>query len=100
MTTQTSRSHSSDTATTACFSVHAAADPGIMPRVMGVFAKRGLVPSIWYSSLTGPQHEDLQIDVQVRDMSFADQSRIADALRRIVGVEVVLTAEKRLAATA
>ena len=35
--------------TAACFAVHAAADPSVMPRVLGVFAKRGLIPSQWHS---------------------------------------------------
>ena len=38
---------------TACFSVHARAEPGVMPRVLELFAKRGLVPSFWQSSTSG-----------------------------------------------
>ena len=38
-----------DPSVTACFSVHAHADPGVMPRVLELFAKRGLVPSAWHS---------------------------------------------------
>ena len=34
-----------DLPATACFSVHARAEPGVMPRVLELFAKRGLVPS-------------------------------------------------------
>ncbi len=82
---------------TACFSVHAAADPGVMPRVLEVFAKRGLVPSAWYSALVGPRDEELQIDVQVRHLAPRQRDLIADALHRVVGVEAVLTAEKRAA---
>ena len=33
-----------------CFSVHAAAEPGVMPRVLELFAKRGLVPHKWQSA--------------------------------------------------
>ncbi|CCQ72441.1 hypothetical protein [Magnetospira sp. QH-2] len=79
---------------TACFSVHAVADAGVMPRVMEAFAKRGLVPTTWYSTVRNVQRDDLQIDIQVRDMHHDQREKLAAALRRIVGVEVVLTAEK------
>ena len=38
---------------TACFSVAAAAEPGVMPRVLELFAKRGLVPTHWCSRVSG-----------------------------------------------
>ncbi len=37
--------------TTACFAVHARAEPGVMPRVLEQFAKRGLIPSNWHSDV-------------------------------------------------
>lgn len=85
---------------TACFSVVAAADPGVMQRVLQVFAKRGLVPSQWYSTVCGPRHADLHIDVQVAGMDAALQDRIAESLRAVVSVGTVLTSEKRHALTA
>ena len=33
-----------------CFSVQARAEPGVMPRVLELFAKRGLVPQNWHST--------------------------------------------------
>ena len=45
-----------------CFSVQAAAEPGVMPRVLELFAKRGLVPQKWQSAVSGTV---LTIDVQV-----------------------------------
>src|SRR3546814_14464322 len=36
-----------------CFSILAAAEPGVMPRVLGLFAKRGLMPSRWHSDVSG-----------------------------------------------
>jgi hypothetical protein len=77
---------------TACFSVHAAAEPGVMPRVLELFAKRGLVPTSWISRVSGP---DLTIDVQVLDLAAADAAYFARALRQIVAVETVLLSEKR-----
>ena len=53
---------------TACFSVHAHAEPGVMPRVLELFAKRGL----------GRDAMDY----------------IAACLRQITFVEVVLTSQK------
>ena len=43
-----------------CFSVQARAEPGVMPRVVELFAKRGLVPQRWHSAVSG---EALTIDV-------------------------------------
>ena len=36
-------------AATVCFSIQAAAEPGVMPRVLELFAKRNLVPERWVS---------------------------------------------------
>jgi len=85
---------------TACFSVVAAADPGVMQRVLQVFAKRGLVPTQWYSTVCGPRSADLHIDVQVAGMDAGLQDRTAESLREVVSVGTVLTSEKRHALTA
>lgn len=77
---------------TACFSVTAEAEPGVMPRVLELFAKRGLVPSLWHSKVA-PTGE-LTIDVQMDDMADPLARRIAANLRQIWGVATVLTAEK------
>jgi acetolactate synthase small subunit len=83
---------------TACFSVHAAAEPSVMPRVMEQFAKRGLVPCQWHSSLAPHEVPDrtmaLVIDIQIDGLEPALLAPIAEALRRIVYVDAVLTAEK------
>jgi acetolactate synthase small subunit len=77
---------------TACFSVHAHADPGVMPRVLELFAKRGLVPSSWHSSVAG---EELTIDIQMRGMEGELADYVAACLRQVTYVQVVLTSEKR-----
>lgn len=82
----------SDPASTACFSVHASAEPGVMPRVLELFAKRGLVPTSWHSSVNGP---DLTIDVQMRGLDRTLVEHISASLRQIASVDVVLTSEKR-----
>ncbi len=80
---------------TACFSVHAHAEPGVMPRVLELFAKRGLVPSAWHSSTSGTEEAELTIDVQMRGLGRDVSDYIAACLRQIAFVEVVLTSEKR-----
>ena len=84
----------------ACFSIQAEAEPGVMPRVLEIFAKRGLVPRRWVSGVTspggsgGPSDRELSIDVQVAGLTSETQAYIASCLRQIWGVAVVLTSEK------
>jgi acetolactate synthase small subunit len=85
---------STDPTATACFYVHAVAEPGVMPRVLNLFAKRGLIPAAWHSTLGGPRGDELHIDIQVADMATADAEYIARCLRQIAYVEAVLTSEK------
>ena len=77
-----------------CFSILAAAEPGIMPRVLQLFAKRGVVPSRWVSDVTGPKGRDLSIDLQVAGVTPELSDYISRCLRQIHGVERVLTSEK------
>jgi acetolactate synthase small subunit len=81
--------------TTACFSVHAHAEPGVMPRVLELFAKRGVVPSAWHSSTCGTDEAELTIDIQMRGLDRDVTDYIAACLRQIAFVEVVLTSEQR-----
>ena len=79
---------------TACFSIQASAEPGVMPRVLELFAKRALIPTSWYSAV-GP-FRDLTIDIQMEGMDREQALQLAAAMRQIVSVEVVLTSEKRV----
>lgn len=83
-----------DLPATACFSVQARAQPGVMPRVLELFAKRGLVPSAWHSSTSGADKSQLTIDIQVRGLGREAIDYIAACLRQIVFVEVVLTSQR------
>ena len=76
---------------TACFSVHARAEAGVMPRVLELFAKRGLVPSSWRSATSGPDQSLLTIDIRMRGLQGELADYIAACLRQIVDVEAVLT---------
>ena len=81
-----------ETEPTACFAVHALAEPGVMPRVLELFAKRGLVPTSWTSRVTG---RELTIDIQMRGLEGPTFEYMAQCLRQIAYVDVVLTTEKR-----
>lgn len=80
-----------------CFSVHARAEPGVMPRVLELFAKRGLVPSFWQSSTCGADRSQLMIDIQMCGLGRQTIDYLATCLRQIVCVEVVSTSQKRAA---
>ena len=85
-------------AATHCFSVVAAAEPGAMPRVLEFFAKRGLVPSRWVSQMTGKAAEgELSIDIQVDGLAPQIAQQIAQSLRELHDVRLVLTSEKAAA---
>ena len=79
---------------TACFSVHASAEPGVMPRVLELFAKRGLVPSFWQSSTSGGDGTRLKIDIQMCGLRSETVDYMAACLRQIAFVEVVATSQK------
>jgi acetolactate synthase small subunit len=83
-----------DLPVTACFSVHAHAAPGVMPRVLELFAKRGLVPSAWHSTVCGTDQGELTIDIQMHGLGRELMDYIAACLRQIAYVEVVLTSER------
>jgi acetolactate synthase small subunit len=72
------------------FSVQARAEPGVLPRVFELFAKRGLVPHKWHSTASGPA---LTIDVQMDGLGRDLADYIGRSMRQIVGVETVLTSQ-------
>ena len=82
-----------DLATTACFSIQARAEPGVMPRVLELFAKRGLVPAAWRSATGGPGDSALTIEIQMRGLGREMADYIAACMRQISFVETVLTTE-------
>ena len=77
-------------ATTTFFSLQAHAEPGVMPRVLELFAKRGLVPVLWHSAVAH-SGKNLTIDIEVAGLGEAAEY-IANCMRQVSGVEVVLTA--------
>lgn len=79
-----------------CFSILAAAEPGVMPRVLELFAKRGLTPTRWHSDVVGPRGDELSIDIQVHGLDLAAGDYIARCLRQVYQVETVLTSQKHV----
>ena len=75
-----------------CFSLQARAEPGVTPRVVELFAKRGLVPQKFHSTASGSV---LTIDVQIGGIGRDLADYIARSMRQIIGVETVLTVESR-----
>ena len=77
-----------------CFSVEGEADPGLLPRVLELFAKRGLVPERFFAQQGRHGGRSLTIDLQVAGFSQAQRELVAAALRQIPLVTAVLTTEK------
>jgi acetolactate synthase small subunit len=78
---------------TFCYSLLARPEPGVMPRVAELFAKRGLVPQKWHSTASPSA---LSIEVQIGGLEHDVADYIGRCMRQIVGVETVLTSETRL----
>ena len=77
---------------TFCLTVRTVADPGTLPRLLEVFAKRGLVPAKLFSVATGA--DELTVDLQVSGLDPDLGAVIAAQLRSQVGIETVLTSVK------
>lgn len=77
-----------DLSVTAQFSVHAVPEPGVMPRVLELFAKRGLVPERFAGTAS---ESALSIEVQIDGLDRGTVDYVARCMRQIAGVEAVLT---------
>ena len=77
---------------TFCLTVRTLADPGALPRLLEVFAKRGMVPAKLFCVATGA--DELTVDLQVTGIDDDLGAVIANQLRSQVGIETVLTSVK------
>ncbi|MGH7109917.1 MAG: hypothetical protein ACREFK_05760 [Stellaceae bacterium] len=75
---------------TTAFSVHARAEPAILPRLIELFAKRGLVPTQCQSTLS-KDARDLAVEIEMKGLAREMTDYIAACMRQMVGVDVVLT---------
>ncbi len=80
-----------------CYCVEGEADPGLLPRVLELFAKRGLVPERFFAQPSRHGSDGLVIDMQVRGFNTAERELVASCLRQIPLVRTVLTREKVIA---
>jgi hypothetical protein len=76
-----------------CFSLLSLAEPGVMARILEQFAKRGLMPTRWFSDIDA-ETRLLQTDIQLAGLPSALGEDIGRGLRAIVGVDQVLTGTK------
>ena len=83
---------------TTCFFVQAKAEPGTLPRLLELFAKRGVVPDRVHCHV-GHQARQ-QVDLETGALSEFEAHCVAEAMRQIPTVELVLTSAKVLAETA
>lgn len=90
--TQAANAAAEPAPTTACFAVRANAEPGVMPRVLELFAKRNLVPTRFHSVVEA--NDSLVIDIQMEKMSARDREYLAACMRQLYDVAAVLTSEK------
>lgn len=79
-----------------CYSLRAKAEPGVMPRILALFAKRSLVPHRLHSDRQGPGDGTLAIEFQVAGLTPEMGAYIARCLEQLQDVEQVLTAQKTL----
>ncbi len=72
------------------FSIRALVEPGVMPRVLELFAKRGFVPQRWLSAASDT---GLSIDIRMTGLDREVTDYIARCMRQIHGVETVFMIE-------
>ena len=77
------------------FLVHARAEPGVMSRVLELFAKRGLVPQRWHSDRSGPDDAMLTIEIEAPGLALDVVDYVADCMRQIIGVERVASGPRQ-----
>lgn len=72
----------------------------MMPRLMELWAKRGLMPDRWHGVRETASGAYVEIDIESGEIDQALAARMAAAMREIFGVSQVLLSEKRRAVRA
>ena len=93
-TTAAPAAHDASSATTvsARYLVQAAADPGMLPRLLEPFSKLGAVPSRVHASRESGDGSAMSIDLRIAGVTPRMAELIDNALSRVVGVEHVIAA--------
>lgn len=86
------RDSAAATPSVTCFAVTADAEPSALPRILGLFAARGLVPVRLYATHDG---DDLSFDLQIDGLDTGTAEALSRRLRALVCVRSVLCAAKR-----
>ena len=79
---------------TYCYSVRADAEPSVLPRLLELFAKRGLIPSAFHSRCHDQAPGALQVDIEVTGLGWDLADYLQRCMRRVIGVELVLLSKK------
>lgn len=82
---------------TYCYAVVALREPGVLPSIANVLAKRGLVAHRIYANAVDAAESEMHIDLQVSGLDTAQGLAVARDLGRVIGVRTVLTAERQAA---
>ncbi|MET1027347.1 MAG: hypothetical protein ABWY00_09280, partial [Dongiaceae bacterium] len=81
-----------------CFSLRADLEPGLLPRLLEAFAKRGIWPTKFYSQTVARDEpgriDEAMIDIQVAGLDCATRDHIAMQFRGMVGIQSVLISVK------
>lgn len=92
VSTATTCPHSTpNDAVEAIFFVTATADPGMVQRLVEPFGKLGLVPTRVHISSENGQGDEFSADLRVAGLTRQTAHLVDKALRRIVGVQQVIT---------
>jgi acetolactate synthase small subunit len=86
--------HETNHRRTYCFSVRAEAEPSVLPRLMALFAKRGLIPAALHARCHDHASSGLQIDIEASGLEERLANYLQLCMRQIVGVELVLLSTK------
>ena len=89
-----SHQRNTDPTPTVCFAIQASAEPSVLPRLVELFAKRGLLPTALHSrcheTLDGP----VNIDIEMTGLDRSLANYLQRSMRQVIGVDVVLISEK------
>jgi hypothetical protein len=70
----------------ALFRVFGEADPAFLPRIVALFAKCGLVPTLFHAECLG---EEMHVEVEFASMSPSRADHFAEVLRQVPVVSLV-----------
>jgi acetolactate synthase small subunit len=81
-----------------CYSVLARAEVSVLPRVLELFAKRGILPRRCHGVVGGAHRDELEIELHVDDLDRDSAEHIQRCLAQLVHVERVLMSRAHRAA--